>query len=135
MNVATDDPLRIHRVVWCILAQFPAGGTEPISNTAFMKEMQEIKKRNPKLFAGMVFSNRPIPWSIDLEQILFCMGAAKCLSRSPVDHRWYFHGVAGGFRELHARHFTQEELKVLEREGKDLAEKVARGELAPVRIS
>jgi hypothetical protein len=122
---------RTHYSVWGILAEFPEK-TEPISNARFMEEMRKIKRRNPKLFPGLIFSeNSSNTWSYVLEHSLFCLGVAGCLRRSPVDRRWYLHGVTEGFQREFARYFTEKELLVLQREGKTLAAKVARGELAP----
>ena len=129
-----DGEIKAHRAVCGILAQLPER-TEPISNAQFMQAMRDIKKRNPELFPGMVFSdNASNCWSTVLEQALFTMGVSGCLHRSPVDMRWYLRpNLRDEFNRVYAWHFTMAELVIIEKEGSTLAKRIANHELAPTR--
>ena len=132
----TQEMDRTRYAVIGIIAQMPQRGVEAISNSRFAEEIQKIKKRHPKLFPALIFSTHTAsPCSEFLDHILFCLGTSGCLHRAPIDRRWY---LSENFRDeygkLSAPHFTEKELTIIEKEGRELAERIANGELAPTKV-
>jgi hypothetical protein len=134
MPTGVKDTDRTRFAIIGIIAQMPEKGVEAISNSRFAEEIQKIKTRHPELLAALVFSTQTsTPWSEFLDHILFCLGASGSLHRSPIDRRWYLgKNFRSEYGELFARYITKKELAIIEKEGRKLAERIAKGELAPM---
>lgn len=134
-NVYANQLVKARAAVTGLLAQVPQGQLIPrISRSKFQHEIYVLHCRYPDIFGGLLFdTNWSTPYSEQLENIWGELNLCG-LRQWTEDGKWLFRGMPKVFARS-SGNFTPKELKIIRKEGKDLAERIARGELAPTPIS